>query len=42
MVIQMDELDIAPKDGPKFSPPRLETRLEGRRGSRLPLEARPA
>ncbi len=25
MVIGMDELDIAPKDGPKFSPPRLET-----------------
>ena len=25
MVIQMDELDIAPKDGPKFSPPPLKT-----------------
>jgi uncharacterized damage-inducible protein DinB len=25
MVIGMDELDIAPKDGPKFSPPPLET-----------------
>jgi uncharacterized damage-inducible protein DinB len=25
MVIQMNELDIAPKDGPKFSPPKLET-----------------
>lgn len=25
MVIGMDELDIAPKDGPKFTPPPLET-----------------
>ena len=25
MVIQMDEMDIAPKDGPKFSPPPLKT-----------------
>jgi len=25
MVIQMDELDIAPKDGPKFTPPPLNT-----------------
>jgi hypothetical protein len=25
MVIQMDALDIAPKDGPKFSPPPLKT-----------------
>jgi len=25
MVVGMDELDIAPKDGPKFSPPPLKT-----------------
>jgi uncharacterized damage-inducible protein DinB len=25
LVIQMDELDIAPKDGPKFQPPPLKT-----------------
>ena len=25
MVIQMNELDIAPKDGPKFTPPPLKT-----------------
>ena len=25
MVIGMDELDIAPKDGPKFQPPVLKT-----------------
>jgi hypothetical protein len=25
MVIQMNELDIAPKDGPKFAPPLLKT-----------------
>lgn len=25
MVVQMDELDIAPKDGPKFTPPPLKS-----------------
>ena len=28
MVIQKDELDIAPKDGPKFTPPPLESAAE--------------
>ena len=28
MVVGMDELDIAPKDGPKFNPPPLRTSAE--------------
>jgi len=38
MVIQMDELDIAPKDGPKFTPPPMKTSADFVKGLDVAVE----
>ena len=38
MVIQMNELDIAPKDGPKFTPPPMKTSADFVKGLDVAVE----